>query len=96
MSQDERRKLRKKLEEMEEMEEEEHSPLISVMPNLACKMSPSKADDQTTQDNTETNHNEGVYEAMMLRKKAVNNKSKYQRTFTKLSSARLLSIMAHE
>ena len=65
MLQEERRELRKKLEEMDEMEEEVHSLLISVMPNLACKMPPSKADDQTTQDNTETNHNEGIYEVMM-------------------------------
>ncbi len=32
----ERQELRKKLDEMDEMEEEGHSPLISVMPNLAC------------------------------------------------------------
>jgi hypothetical protein len=65
MSREERKELRKKLEEMDEMEEEEHSPLISMMPNLEYEMSPSKADHQITQDNTEMNHNEGIYEAMM-------------------------------
>ena len=35
--QDEREHLRKKLKEMGELEEEENLPLVSVMPNLACK-----------------------------------------------------------
>jgi hypothetical protein len=65
MSREERQELRKKLEEMDEMEEEEHSPLISVMPYLAGEISPSKANEQITQDNTETNHNEGINEDMM-------------------------------
>ena len=65
MSQDEREELRKKLKEMDKMDEEEHSPLISVMPNLACKKSPSQANEQITQDNTEMNHNEGINEDMM-------------------------------
>jgi len=50
---------------MDEMDEEEHSPLITVMPNLACEMSPWKANEQSTQDNTETNGNEGINEDMM-------------------------------
>jgi hypothetical protein len=58
-------------------------------------MSPSTADEQTTQDNTETSHNEGVYEAIIYRKKEGNNDYKNTLTFTKFSSAELLSTMAH-
>jgi len=59
MLREERKESRKKLEEMNEMEGRALT-INFVMPNLACEMSPSKADDQTTQDNTETNHNEGI------------------------------------
>ena len=65
MSREERQELRKKLEEMDEMEEEEHSPLISVMPNLACKKSPTKPELHPTHDCREMNTNEGTNEAMM-------------------------------
>ena len=50
---------------MDEKEEEEHSPLILVLPKLAGKKSPSKPDEQSTQDNTETNNIEGIDETMI-------------------------------
>ena len=65
MSQDERDKLRKKLNQMDEMDEDKHSPLISVMPNLACKNSPTKPEVHPTHDSREINSNEGTNEAMM-------------------------------
>ena len=57
--------MRKKLEKMEEMEEEDHSPLISVLPKLDGKKSPSKPDEQSAQDITEKNNIEGINEAMI-------------------------------
>ncbi len=48
MSLDEGEELRKKLKEMNEMDEEVHMPLISAMPNLACKKSPSKPNEHPT------------------------------------------------
>ena len=65
MSQDEREELRKKLKEMDKMDEEERSPLISVMPNLACKKSPTKPDVHPTHNSREMSSNEGTNEAMM-------------------------------
>jgi Zn-dependent M16 (insulinase) family peptidase len=65
MSQEERKDLRKKLEKMDEKNEEEHSPLISVLPKLAGEKSPSKPDEQFTQDDTERNNIEGIDEAMI-------------------------------
>jgi hypothetical protein len=50
---------------MDEKEEKEHSPLISVLPKLAGKKSPSKPDEQSTQDDTERNNIEGINEAMI-------------------------------
>jgi hypothetical protein len=55
----------KESEKMDEMKEEEHSPLISVMSNLDSEMSPSKPDEQSTQDDRELNSNEGIYEVMV-------------------------------
>ena len=65
MSQDERDELRKKLDQMDEMDEDEHSPLISVMPNLACKKSPTNHGLHPNHDRREMNSNEGTNEAMM-------------------------------
>ena len=62
---EEREDLRKSMEKMDEKEEEEHSPLISVMPNLAGEKSSSKPVEQSTQDETERNNIEGINEAMM-------------------------------
>ena len=45
---------------MDELEEEEHSPLISAMPSLTCKNSPTKNDVQYSQDNTEMNIGRGI------------------------------------
>ena len=49
---------------MDEKEEEQHSPFISVLPELAGKMSP-KPGEQSTQDSTEKNNIEGINEAMI-------------------------------
>lgn len=58
--------MKKKLEEMNKLqEEEEDSPLVSVIPNLACKESPSKPGMQPTHGNTEMNSNESIYKVMM-------------------------------
>jgi hypothetical protein len=65
MSQEEREDLRKKLEKMDEMEEEDHSSFILVLPKLDGEKSPSKPDEQSTQDSTEKNNIEGIDEAMM-------------------------------
>ena len=65
MSQDEREELRKKLKEMDKMDEEDHPCLISVMPNLACKKSPTKPDVHPTHDSREMSSNEGTNEAMV-------------------------------
>ena len=65
MSWEEREDLRKKLEKMDEKDEEEHSPLISALPKLACKKSPSKPDEQSTQDDTERNNIERINEEMI-------------------------------
>ena len=54
---------------MEELDEEENSPFISVMPNLAQKVSPSKPDEHPTHNNTEMNSNKGIYEMMVQRNK---------------------------
>jgi hypothetical protein len=61
MLQEEREDLRKKLE----TEEEEHTTLISVLPKLAGEKSLSKPDEQSTQDDSERNNNEGINEAMI-------------------------------
>jgi hypothetical protein len=50
---------------MDEMEEEDHSPLILVLPKLGGEKSPSKPDEQFTQDSTEKNNIEGIDEAMI-------------------------------
>jgi hypothetical protein len=61
MLQEEREDLRKKLK----TEEEEHTTLISVLPKLAGEKSLSKPDEQSTQDDSERNNNEGINEAMI-------------------------------
>ena len=50
---------------MDELEEEEHSPLISAMPSLKCKNSPTKNDVQSSKDNTEMNSDRGIFEPMI-------------------------------
>ena len=50
---------------MDELEEEENSPLVAVMPNLACKKSQPQPDKQPTHNNTEMNRNKGINEAMI-------------------------------
>ena len=57
--------MKKKPKEMDKMDKEEHSPLVYVMLNLACKKSPSKPDEHATHNNTEMNSSKGIYEAMM-------------------------------
>ena len=50
---------------MDEMEEEDRSPLMLVLPKMDGEKSPSKPDDQSTQDSTEKNNIEGIDEAMI-------------------------------
>ena len=47
------------------MEEEDHSTLFLVLPKLDGEKSPSKPDEQSTQDSTEKNYIEGINEAMI-------------------------------
>ena len=65
MSREEREDLKKKLKKMDEMEEEDHSPIISVLPKLGGKKSPSKPDEQSTQFSTEKNNIEGINGAII-------------------------------
>ena len=60
-----KRRVEKEAGKIDEMEEVEQSSLVSVMPNLDSVKSQSKPDEQPTEDNTEMNNNEGIYEAMM-------------------------------
>ena len=53
ISKNESEELRKKLKEMDEIDEEEHSPLVSVIRNLAFKKSPTKPDMHPTRDSRE-------------------------------------------
>jgi len=62
---EEREDLRTKQKKMDEMEEEDHSPLILVLPKLGGKKSPSKPDEQSTQDSIEKNNIKGIDEAMI-------------------------------
>jgi hypothetical protein len=75
-----KRRVEKEAEKMDKMEEEEHSPLVSVIPDLDGLKSASKPDEQPTQDNTEMNNNDGIYKAMMYSDALENNEYKNQHT----------------
>ena len=58
ISWEEREESRNQMEQMDGLKKEEHSPLISAMPYLACKKAPSKPDEQLIHKNTEMNNRE--------------------------------------
>ncbi len=51
--------MRKKLEEMNNGEEDDSS-LVSVVPKLACKKSPSKSNMHPIKNNSEMNKNKSI------------------------------------